>query len=475
MIFAGETARLHAALNGRTEAENADLKAAARLVLAPRARQLPSIELEARLDRLETLVMGLIERLDAQEGQMEANQAESAAAAEAALAETRAMQARQEELAAQIEEPKKQEDKGFRVGNTTVSYAGYVKLDAISQRTSGGQVASGSIVRDFLIPGAIPVGGEASGWDTDFNARQSRFIFKTSTDVGAEHKLNSQIELDFMVTPNGDERISNSYQPRLRQAFITYDNWLFGQTWSTFQNVGALPDSLDFIGTTPGTVFQRQPMVRYTNGGLMLAVEQPETTVTTPTGGRVLAGDDTLPDFVARYNLGGDWGSITAAGILRNLRITDDDFGTGEDSALGYGFSLSGKIALGDKDDFRFMGTVGDGLGRYIGLNIVNDAALDANGDLDPIFTYSGFAAYRHLWSDKLRSNVAGSYFKADNPVLLTSGAVTDESWNVLANIIYSPSRPIDIGLEYMYAERTLESGESGNLQKVQVSTKYSF
>lgn len=443
------------------------------LAATPTAAQ--DAEFEARLDRLETLVMGLIERLDAQEGQMEANQAESAAAAEAALAETRAMQARQEKLAAQIEEPKKQEDKGFRVGNTTVSYAGYVKLDAISQRTSGGQVASGSIVRDFLIPGAIPVGGEASGWDTDFNARQSRFIFKTSTDVGAEHTLNSQIELDFMVTPGGDERISNSYQPRLRQAFITYDNWLFGQTWSTFQNVGALPDSLDFIGTTPGTVFERQPMVRYANGGLMLAVEQPETTVTTPAGGRLLAGDDTLPDFVARYNLGGDWGSITAAGILRNLRIADDDFGTGEDSAVGYGFSLSGKIALGAKDDLRFMGTVGDGLGRYIGLNIVNDAALDANGDLDLIFTYSGFAAYRHLWSDKLRSTVAGSYFKADNPVLLTTGAVTDESWNVLANIIYSPSRPIDIGLEYMYAERTLESGESGNLQKVQVSTKYSF
>lgn len=443
------------------------------LAATPAAAQ--DAEFEARLDRLETLVMGLIERLDAQEGQMEANQAESAAAAEAALAETRAMQARQEKLAAQIEEPKRQEDKGFRVGNTTVSYAGYVKLDAISQRTSGGQVASGSIVRDFLIPGAIPVGGEASGWDTDFNARQSRFIFKTSTDVGAEHTLNSQIELDFMVTPGGDERISNSYQPRLRQAFITYDNWLFGQTWSTFQNVGALPDSLDFIGTTPGTVFERQPMVRYANGGLMLAVEQPETTVTTPAGGRLLAGDDTLPDFVARYNLGGDWGSITAAGILRNLRIADDDFGTGEDSAVGYGFSLSGKIALGAKDDLRFMGTVGDGLGRYIGLNIVNDAALDANGDLDLIFTYSGFAAYRHLWSDKLRSTVAGSYFKADNPVLLTTGAVTDESWNVLANIIYSPSPPIDIGLEYMYAERTLESGESGNLQKVQVSTKYSF
>ena len=432
-------------------------------------------DIEARLDRLEALIMRLAERLDAQEGEWDAQQAEAVAQTQQALAETRALQQRQQELAAQIEEPAKQDSKGFRVGNTTVAYTGYVKLDAITQRTSGGQVGSGSIVRDFLIPGAIPVGGDASGWDTDFSARQSRFIFKTSTDVGAEHTLNSHIELDFMVTPDGDERVSNSYQPRLRQAFITYDNWLFGQTWSTFQNVGALPDSLDFIGTTPGTVFDRQPMIRYTKGGLMLAVEQPETTVTTPTGGRLVAGDDTLPDVVARYNLSGGWGSLSAAGILRNLRITDDDFGTGADTALGYGLSVSGKLALGKSDDFRFMGTVGDGLGRYIGLNIVNDAAVDANGDLDPIFTYSGFAAFRHLWSDKLRSNIAGSYFKADNPVLLTTGSVTDESWNVLANLIYSPSKPIDIGIEYMYAERTTENGESGNLQKIQVSTKYSF
>ena len=461
------------AMRGLRTVLRAGLLAGTCMAAAPAAAQ--DADVEQRLDRLEALVMQLVERLDAQKGQMDSQQAEAVAATQQALAETKALQARQAELAAQIDEPKKQEDKGFRVGNTTISYAGYVKFDAISQRTSGGQVDSGNIVRDFLIPGAIPVGGDGSGWDTDYNARQSRLIFKTATDVGAQHTLNSQIELDFMVTPGGDERISNSYEPRLRQAFITYDNWLFGQAWSTFQNVGALPDSLDFIGTTPGTVFVRQPMIRYTSGGLMLAAEQPETTVTTPAGGRVLGGDDTLPDFVARYNFSGDWGSVTAAGILRNLRISDDDLGSDGDSAIGYGLSVSGKLALGERDDLRFMGTVGDGLGRYIGLNIVNDAALDLDGDLDPIFTYSGFAAYRHLWSDKLRSSVAGSYFKADNPVLLTTGAVTDESWNVFANIIYSPVRPVDIGLEYMYAKRTLENGTSGNLQKLQLSAKYSF
>ena len=451
----------------------AGLLAGTCLAAAPAAAQ--DEDVEARLDRLERLVTQLVERLDAKDGELDARQAETVIQTQQALAETRDLHERQEALAAQIDESQKQDGKGFRVGNTRVSYAGYVKLDAITQRTSAGQVGSSSIVRDFLIPGAIPVGGEASGWDTDFNARQSRLVFKTATDVGGEHTLGSQIELDFMVTPDGDERISNSYQPRLRQAFITYDNWLFGQAWSTFQNVGALPDSLDFIGTTPGTVFVRQPMIRYTAGGFMLAAEQPETTVTASNGARVLPGDDTIPDIVARYNFTGDWGSLTAAGILRNLRIADDDFGSGSDSALGYGLSVSGKVQLGERDDFRFMGTAGDGLGRYIGLNIVNDAAVDANGDLDPIFTYSGFGAFRHQWSDQLRSSVAGSYFKADNPVLLTSGAVTDESWNVLANLIYSPIRPIDIGIEYMYAERTTEDGQSGNLQKVQVSTKYSF
>ena len=443
------------------------------LAASPASAQEASVE--ERLERLEALVQGLVDRMEAQQGQMDQQQAQAVAQTRQALADTRALQERQAELAAQIEEPKKQEDKGFRVGRTTVSYAGYVKLDAITQRTSGGQIASGSIVRDFLIPGAIPVGGPASGWDTDFSARQSRFILKTSTDVGAEHSLNSQIELDFNVTSGGDERISNSYVPRLRQAFITYDNWLFGQAWSTFQNVGALPDSLDFIGTTPGTVFDRQPMIRYTKGGLQIALEQPETTVTSLTGARVLAGDDTIPDIVGRYNFGGDWGSVSLAGIVRNLRITDNDFGTGSDNALAYGASVAGKLNIGPRDDLRFMATAGDGLGRYIGLNIVNDAALDANGDLDPIFTYSGFLAYRHLWSDNLRSTVAGSYFKADNPILLTTDQVTDESWNALANLIWTPVTPLSIGIEYMYAKRTLEDGRSGNLQKVQVSTKYSF
>ncbi len=441
-------------------------------------------DVDARLDRLEALVTGLIERMDAKEQAGSASDVAAAEQARQAIDETRALAERTTAVESKIAEQAAVTQKvaeqaddanGFNVGKTRVTYGGYVKLDVITERTSGGQVPSGSIARDFLIPGAIPVGGEASGFDTDFSARQTRFFLKTETDVGDDHKIGSHIELDFMVTSGGDERISNSFAPRVRQAYITFDNWLFGQTWSTFQDVSALPEAMDFIGPTPGTVFDRQPMIRYTNGGLQIALEQPETTITTPTGARIVAGDDSLPDMVVRYNHKGEFGHLTAAAIGRVLRVNEDDFGLINDSSFGYGVSLSGKLNVGERDDFKFMATAGEGLGRYIGLNIVNDAAVRADGSLAPIATYSGFAAYRHFWNDKWRSTLSGSYFKADNPVLLTTGLVTDESWNVFGNLVYSPVAPLDIGIEYMYAKRRIEDGASGNLQKVQMSAKYKF
>lgn len=475
---------------GATRALRYALLAASMLTAAPVLAQEQSVD--ARLDRLERLVEGLIARLDVDQGEAQ-QQAEALAAirtetgeiraeqqalrieADATQETTRTLATQQAEMSEKLVDFAIPAGEGFRMGKTRVTYGGYVKLDATSQRTSGGQLPGNSILRDFLFPSAIPVGGAPSGFDTDFSARQTRFLFKTETDVGTDHKLSGLIELDFNVTEGGNERVSNSFVPRIRQALINYDNWTFGQGWSTFQNVGALPDSLDFIGVTPGTVFDRQPLIRYTKGGLQIAVEQPETVVTTPTGGMVTPGDDQIPDIVGRYNWSGDWGQISAAGILRQLHVSTDDLMGVDDAAWAYGLSLSGKLKVGPRDDLRFMATAGDGLGRYIGINIVNDAAIRPDGTLDPIFTWSGFAAYRHVWAANLRSNLAGAWFKADNPVRLTTNQVTDESWNAFVNLIWTPVGPLNVGLELMYAERTLEDGRSGNLQRVQVSTQYNF
>lgn len=460
-----------------------------------------------RLERLERLVEGLVARLDpeAKAEKAEAAKAETAKAEAAKVADqkvadqkvadgaaadekaalreegatllgaTRELKDRQAELAELIAVPQKQESQGFRVGNTVVSYAGYVKLDAFSQSFSGGRLPIGAFQREFLFPSAIPIGGDPSGFDTEFSARQSRFIFTTATDVGESHVLKSHIELDFIVTEGGNKRITNSFVPRLRQGFITYDNWLFGQAWSTFQNLRALPDTVDFIGITPGTVFNRQPMIRWSKKGWSLALESPTTVVTTRNGGLVEGDNDLAPDFVVRKDYMRPWGHITATGIARMLRVGNDVIIPGGDTAFGYGLSVSGRVNFGNRDNIRFMASAGSGIGRYIGVNLVNDAALTDADNLNPFFTYSGFAAYQHFWGKRLRSTIAGSYFKADNPVAFTTTQVTDTSWNGLTNIIWNPVDPLDIGLEVIYAERTLEDGRTGNLQRIQFSTRYNF
>ena len=92
---------------------------------------------------------------------------------------------------------------GFKVGKTRVTCGGYVKLGAISQRTSGGQLGGNSILRNFLFPSSIPVGGRTSVFDADFSARQFRFLFKTETGVGTDHKRSGLIEREFDGTAPG--------------------------------------------------------------------------------------------------------------------------------------------------------------------------------------------------------------------------------------------------------------------------------
>ncbi len=359
---------------------------------------------------------------------------------------------------------------GAQAGDTDFKFGGYVKTDVMFSDYSNGAPDSGNLSRQFYVPGTIygtPGNGEQV---VDFQARESRFNFKSSTDLDG-HKLTGFIELDFMTHADGNERVSNSYSPRIRQAFVSYDNWTAGQTWTTFQNPGALPENLDFVGAAEGTPFVRQAMIRYTNGGFQFAIENPETTITPYGGGtRITSGSGMVPDFVARYNFKTEGGAkFTVAGLARQLNIEKGDLDTQE---MGYGVSFTGVIPVGN-DDIKLSATAGDGLGRYMALNYANAGVLDANGDIETISSYGGFASYRHWWNDKWRSSFTLSGFTADNNEALTGGAANKESYSGYVNLLYSPVKPLTVGVEYMYAENTKQNGDNGELNRVIFSVKY--
>jgi len=356
--------------------------------------------------------------------------------------------------------------------NTTVKMGGYVKLDAIYSNYGDGSNGD-NIGRDFYVPSLTPVGGDSQSY-FDMHARQTRINFSTDSKQG-EHKIKTYIEMDFMVTPNGDERISNSYSPRLRHAFITFDNWLFGQTWSTFQNVSSLPETVDFIGNTDAGIFIRQPQIRYTAGDLQLAIENPETTVTTRNnnGGRerTVTSDNTLPDFVARYNLTSGDMSLVGAVLLRQMTM---DQGGVDDSELGFGISVTGKVMLG-KDDIRFGVNTGSGMGRYIGLNVANGAIVNASNQLDAIGSTGLFASFRHHWNDSWRSNFSYSTIMIDNDVALSGNGATKNTSSLRVNALVDAAKNMTLGAELALANRELESGADGDLTRLQFMAMYKF
>lgn len=359
---------------------------------------------------------------------------------------------------------------------TDFSFSGYVKLDAIASDYSDGTLPSGNIGRDFYVPSLTPTGGANESAQFDAHIRQSRFRFASDTRLDNGERIKAVMEFDMQVVPGADDRISNSYQPRIRHAFITYNNWLFGQTWTTFQDVSALPETLDFIGVTDGTIFARQAMVRYTNGPFQVALENPETTVTPfGGGGRIIADDSAVPDLVLRYNHKRDWGHVSIAALVRQLAYQNQQNGNDIDSTeTSYGVSIGAKFKLG-QGDIRLMFNTGSGMGRYSALNAVNGAVLDANNKLQAIDSTGYAIAYRHIWSNEWRSNFTWSAFNADNDTDLTGLNTTESTWSTRANLLFSPSKELTFGAEYAFARREVENGLEGDMNRLQFSAKYAF
>lgn len=362
---------------------------------------------------------------------------------------------------------------------THYSFGGFIKADALFSQSSDAQRSGGN---DFLIPSIIAVGDGSNKGDVvfDAHAKTSRLWFKTvtMTDVG---EIKTHLEMDFNAS--NDERLTNQSSNGLRHAFLSWKNSenssiLAGQTWSTFFNVGALPESVDFVGPTSGTIFVRQTQIRYTqkvaNGSWMIAAENPSVSLYDAGSGygNNQVDDSGMPDLIARYDGAAGDLHYSAAAMVRQINYNDRP-NDNEDSQIGYGVTVSGKYALSNGDDFKFMLSQGQ-LGRYIALNAFRDGAVEADDDIKLITTVGGFVAYRHMWNEKLRSTISYAYSEANNPNTVAA-TTTKHVSNSNINLMYSPTKNLTFGGEYFIAERKDENGDNGDLQRLQFTSKFAF
>jgi len=356
----------------------------------------------------------------------------------------------------------------LRSRNTTLSIGGRAKLSVIYNSASvGGGSNNGDV---FLFPGAIPLDDSGEDGQLTFSARDTRLWFKTRTptDYG---NLNTLLEIDFWGA-SGNERVGNSHSPRLRHAYIEWGNFTMGQTFTTFMNVSAFPETNTLLA--PNMIMVRQPLIRWTKpfkrGNFQIALEQPESTLTDTTGARITPDDDRLPDIASKLSLYGDWGQASLSGLLREIR---SDGASVSDEAFGGAIHAGGRIKTFGRDNLRFGLSYGNALGRYVALNGFNAGSIDSQGRISLHTISNGHLAYQHWWNESLRSSFAYSQTQSDNDLSIVPVNKKLSSYHL--NLLWSPLSAVTLGLEYIHAMRTLENGLEGELDRFHFAASYNF
>ena len=358
------------------------------------------------------------------------------------------------------------------LANTNFDVGGFIKLDSHFTRATDG---NSSASQEFLVPSAIPIGNDNSNTNYNTNAKQSRIFFKTTTDTDIG-EVGTYIEVDFRGT-GGNENVSSSYGTRLRHAFMTFQDFTIGQTWSTFHDVSVLPENLDFVGPV-GTIFNRQAQIRYSPGNWDFAIENPQSNLQDDlyTGNETNFDNGSMPDLVARYNVPMDSGHASVAVMGREVSY-EGDFDSNQDSrekAFGYGVSLSAKMPVGDSGSDIRAQLNGGNLGRYIALGAFDPGYIESNGDVELINQMGGFVSYRQVWTSQWRSNFTVSHVSSDNDDEMGNDVMKSAS-SAHANLIYSPISNLDLGGEVIWGDKEMENGSNGELHRLQFTAKLGF
>lgn len=361
---------------------------------------------------------------------------------------------------------------------TKVTIGGYIKSDFIFDfdQVLGATFNAGALT--------VPSPG-ISNQHFQAQARQSRLFIKTETPT-ARGPLKTHLEFDFFGG-NGNEVFSNSYSPRLRHAYGTWNGWTVGQTWSTFMPIESYPSTIDFEGPS-GIPFVRQAQIRYTfpvsgNVKIAVALENSEFSgrnlatgakIGETSGSGIAANIDQLPDFVLAATWQNDKSFVKLATVLRQFN-TPSGF-PGSDSVTGWGVNLSGHTSLWEGGKINASFTYGDGIGRYLIDGANRDGYIDpVTGKITTIAAGGVTIGLSQALSAKLTGGLAIGYYKLDDVLPASVGDNLDNLRTVHASLFYKPARNITFGGEVIYGRKELTTGAAADATRLQTSVQFNF
>ena len=289
----------------------------------------------------------------------------------------------------------------------------------------------------------IPFNNAANAHQGEYrgSARSSKLSLKATGNPDADTKLTGYFEIDFQSAGSTSTQTqTNSYVPRMRQGFLSYEDsaegfqLLGGQTWSLLtmntQGIDAFKQSIPPVldsGYLPGFNFTRAPQLRIVKDfmdkklAVGLSVESPQAvtggicTSTSAMSNNPSAGSsactgfdtsyrvsnagytgnlqgnittDVAPDIIVKVAYDPGWGHYEAFGITRFFHGMvgsnyHNNYYVG--SGVGAGALLP---VVAKKLDVQANVMVGQGVGRY-GAAQLPDFSISPNGSLKPLSQYT--------------------------------------------------------------------------------------
>jgi hypothetical protein len=318
-----------------------------------------------------------------------------------------------------------------------VSMAGsFIALEGAYRQHS--EVSDGASDPPFGSPG-IPLQNSALWNEREYraSAQQSRIALKINGDIDPNQHLKGYYEMDFLgASTDANNRESNSFTPRIRQAYGEYDNDLLhlhavaGQAWSlaTQNRVGMLPGSENVPSTIDaqyvvGYDWLRNPQARFVYdwdkiAWFGLSIEQPATvfpgapsaaTVSPPapivtsinntcTGSSHLNGtttcsNDVAPDIIEKFALDPGFGHYEVLGLQRwfSDEVADATTPNSWSQKVTFGWGVGGSALLpviAKTLDLQGSVLYGQGIGRYTSSQLP-DAFVGPTGALTPVTALS--------------------------------------------------------------------------------------
>lgn len=348
---------------------------------------------------------------------------------------------------------------------------------------SGAQVQLYGFLRgdaSYQAKGGNGIFNRINSVDLEANEKNSDRFYSTATvtRLGLDFKapvegasVGGKLEVDFRGGASNDTI-------RIRHAYMTFNDWLFGQTTSTFLATDVHPEMLDF-NSPLGIGTYRTPMVRYSgkiNSDTSYAVALEKGN-----------DDNRAPALTSKlkYDFADGNATTSVRALLTEARSkvafdSNNQQISANDADLGWGVAIGAKYKFTDslqamidyshvKGDSKFLLYTNNAFNvnqNNLGLNLNEFDALTLGT------TYQ--------ITPKMRSTLAyGAMFANDNNDFAkqafadaTQNKTLQQGW---WNIMYSPVTPITFGLEYIYGERKTFNGQKGKDNRVGAMARYNF